>query len=45
MRQLPSNWLAAIQRATERSLLTALDAALATVEVRRQVPKRTGSID
>ena len=34
MRQLPNNWLAAIQRATERSLVIALDAALATVEMR-----------
>jgi hypothetical protein len=42
MRQLPNNWLAAIQRATERSLMIALDAALATVEIQRQVPKRNG---
>jgi hypothetical protein len=42
MKQLPNKWLATIQRATEKSLLTALDVALATVETHQQVPKRNG---
>jgi hypothetical protein len=42
MKQLPNKWLAVIHRVTERSLLIALDAALATVETQLQVPKRNG---
>ena len=42
MMRLPNRWLAAIHRATEKSLLTALDLALTTVETKDQVPKRNG---
>ena len=42
MKQLPNKWLAVIHRVTERSLLIALDAAVATVETQLQVPKRNG---
>jgi hypothetical protein len=42
MKQLPDKWLATIQRATEKSLRTALDVALATMETQRQVPTRNG---
>ena len=42
MKQLPNKWLAVIQRATEKSLLIALDVALATVETQMPVPKKNG---
>ena len=42
MKHLPNRWLAAIQRATQHSLMIALDAALATVETQHPAPKRNG---
>lgn len=42
MAQLPNKWLGRIQRATEKSLLTALDVALSTVETQRQISKKNG---
>lgn len=42
MKSLPQKWSAVIQRATERSLMAALEAAVASVETQRRVPKRNG---
>lgn len=42
MLRLPDKWLAAIQQATQKSLMVALDAALATVEIHQSPPKRNG---
>jgi hypothetical protein len=39
MRSLPRKWSAIIQRATERSLLAGLEAALTSVDTQRAVPK------
>jgi EcsC family protein len=42
MRSLPRKWSAVVQRATERSLLAGLEAALTSVDTQRAVPKRNG---
>jgi hypothetical protein len=42
MKHLPNRWRAVISRATESSLMIALDAALATIEVQQAPPKRNG---
>jgi len=40
MKQLPNKWLTTIHRATQSSLMLALDAAMATVETQRPAPAR-----
>jgi EcsC family protein len=42
MKHLPNKWLATVHRATQHSLMIALDAALATIETQRFAPKRNG---
>jgi hypothetical protein len=42
LKQLPNKWQAVIHRVTEKSLLVALDAALATVGTQQPIPKRNG---
>jgi hypothetical protein len=42
MKHLPNKWLATVHRATQNSLMMALDGALATIETQRPALKRNG---